>query len=226
MSARFLRLICTFCLILPQWLSLLPLVSSQQYGSFFTAIYLNGAPISSSQVSCSEMGQPGYCCASGQSCAWDNSGQLACCLQGTTCSGSVGAAQGQHTEQVVQQTQTVYRTASQNDCSCETTSTVPAANVLPVAPVTRTVTTSTLPTNVQTTTLTTTPVAGAAAVTNNNCPNGYSTVTKANVGAPTRVVGCYVIIDSGAQRLKVISEGRIVMIMTLGILVTLVAWAL
>ncbi|KAL9628974.1 MAG: hypothetical protein Q9164_007077, partial [Protoblastenia rupestris] len=43
------------------------------------------------------MGQPGYCCASGQSCAWDDAGHVACCASGSTCSGSayVGAAAGQ-----------------------------------------------------------------------------------------------------------------------------------
>ena len=185
-----------------QFFCLVPLISAQQYGSFFTVIYLNGAPISSSQVSCSEMGQPSYCCASGQACAWDNSGQLACCPHGTTCSGNVAAAQGQYTQQVVQQTQTVYQTAPQNDCGCEETSSTPAVNVLPVVSVTSTLTTSTLPANIQTATITTTPVAGVAAVTPNSCPNGYSTITEANVGAPTRVVGCYIIIDSSAERLS------------------------
>lgn len=184
-----------------QCFCLASLISAQQYGSFFTVIYLNGAPISSSQVSCSEMGQPSYCCASGQSCAWDNSGQLACCPQGTTCSGSVAAAQGQYTQQAVQQTQTVYQTVPQTDCGCEETSSTTTVNVLPVVSITSTVTTSTSTPNIQTTTTTTAPVAGAAVVTTNNCPNGYSTITEANVGAPTRVVGCYVIIDSSAEKL-------------------------
>ena len=166
-----------------QCFCLASLISAQQYGSFFTVIYLNGAPISSSQVSCSEMGQPSYCCASGQSCVWDNSGQLACCPQGTICSGKV-------------QTQTIYKTVTQNECGCEETSSTPAANVLPV------VTTSTLTPYIHTTITTTTPVTGAAVVTTHNCPNGYSTITEANVGAPTRVVNCFVIIDSSAQRLS------------------------
>ena len=202
-----------------QCFGLVSLISAQQYGSFFTVIYLNGAPISSSQVSCSEMGQPSYCCASGQACAWDNSGQLACCPHGTTCSGNVAAAQGQYTQQAVQQTQTVYQTVPQNDCGCEETSSTPTVKILPVVPVTSTVTTSTLPPNTQTTTTTTTPVAGAAVVTANNCPNGYSTITEANVGAPTRVVGCYVIIDSSAERLSGgVFRRRALMVMGLSIL--------
>ena len=168
----------------------LPLVAAQQYyGSFFAPIFLNGAPISSSQVSCSGVGQPSYCCTSGHSCAWDNQGQLACCPQGTTCTGNVGAvAAGQYT----QQTQVIQQ---QNDCNCETTTT-PAPNVLPVVPV-ATVTTPTYDTYLQTVTTT---VAGAAAAATDACPTGYSTVTQANVGQPTRTVGCYVIIDSGADK--------------------------
>lgn len=178
---------------------LFPLISAQQYGSFFSVINLNGAPISSSQVSCSGMGQPSYCCASGQYCAWDNSGQLACCPDGTTCSGNVGAVAGQYTQHPVQQTQVVYQTTPQNHCGCcgcvETSST-PVVNVLPVVPLT------TSPVYPQTIiTVTTTPVVGAVVATN-ACPNGYSTVTNANVGAPTRVVGCFVIIDSGAEKMN------------------------
>ena len=218
MRQRHLPLVSLICHLL-QFLYLFSLTSAQQYGSFFTVINLNGAPISSSQVSCSGIGQPSYCCASGQSCAWDNSGQLACCAHGITCSGNAGAAQGQYTEQVVQQTQTVYRTAPQNDCGCETTSTSPAVNVLPVVPITSTITTSTLPPSLQTiTTTTTTPAAGAAVVTNNNCPNGYSTVTEANVGAPTRVVGCYVIVDSGVERLGGMFGERTMIMLGLGLL--------
>ena len=218
-----LPLVSLTCHLL-QILYFFSLTSAQQYGSFFTVIYLNGAPISSSQVSCSEIGQPSYCCASGQSCAWDNSGQLACCAHGTTCSGNAGAAQGQYTEQVVQQTQTVYRTAPQNDCGCETTSSSPTVNVLPVLPISNTVTTSTLPPSLRTITTTIiTPAAGAAVVTNNNCPNGYSTITEANVGAPTRVVGCYVIVDSGVERLGVMFGERTMIMLGLGLLSLLAA---
>ena len=205
--------------------SFLSRASAQQYGSFFSVIYLNGAPISSSQVSCSEMGQPSYCCASGQACAWDNSGQLACCPHGTTCSGNVGAVEGQHTEQVVQQTKTVYQTAPQNDCGCISTSSTLVVNALPVVPVTQTVTTSTSPVYSQTTTTTTTPVAGAAVVTNNNCPNGYSTLTEANVGAPTRVVGCFVIVDSGVGRIASILGGNLFLPLALGVMSNLVVEA-
>ena len=177
-------------------LSLLPLVGTQQIGSFFTVIYLNGAALSPSQISCSGIGQPSYCCASGQSCAWDNAGQLACCAQGMTCTGNVAAA-GQY-QQPVAQTKTVYK-SHYNDYGCEKTTTVDV-NVAPaVVPVTKTIQQQPIPT----VTTTTTPV-GAAVVTdaNANCAGGYTTVTEANVGQPTRIVGCYVIIDSGARWTK------------------------
>lgn len=174
-------------------LPLLPSVVTQQIGSFFTVVYLNGAALSPSQISCSDMGQPSYCCASGQSCAWDNAGQLACCAQGMTCTGTAAAA-GQYQQPAVQ-TKTVYNTWH-NDCGCEETTTA-KVNVAPaVVPVTKTVQQHAIPT----VTTTTTPVAAAVATpANANCPGGYTTVTEANVGQPTRVVGCYVIINRGAR---------------------------
>ena len=182
---------------------LLPIISAQQYGSFFSVTYLNGAPISSNQVSCAGIGQPSYCCASGHSCAWDNSGQLACCPQGTTCTGNVGVVAGPYTQQ----------TRVANDCGC-TTSSTPAVNVLPVVPVI----TSTLPTSLQVSTTTTTTLVAGAVVTSNACPNGYSTLTNANVGTPTRVVGCYVIIDSGGDRQRSLVREGIFLMITLWIL--------
>lgn len=165
-------------------LPLLPLIVTQQIGSFFTVIYLNGAALSPSQISCSRLGQPSYCCASGQACAWDNAGQLACCAQGMTCTGTAAAA-GQYQQPAVQ-TKTVYNTWH-NDCGCEKTTTA-EVNVAPaVVPVTKTVQQA-VPT------VTTTPVAADA-----NCPHGYTTVTEVNVGQPTRVVGCTVIINRGAR---------------------------
>ena len=215
--ARHIRPLRLAFLLLPS----LPQVSAQQqYGSFFSVIYLNGAPVSPSQISCESMGQPLYCCSAGQSCAWDNIGQLACCPSGTTCSGNVAPAEGQYTEQV-QQTQTIYRTATQNDCACVETTTTPVA--LPVVPVTRFITTSTSPTFQQTTTTTTAPVIGPAAVTDNGCPNGYSTVTEANVGTPTRVVGCFVIIDSGAGRVDGGLKGVLLLLSMAYILGTILA---
>lgn len=138
----------------------------------------------------------------------DSSGSLACCPHGTTCSGNVGAVAGQYTKQV-QQTQVVYQTVSQNNCGCDETSTTPVVNVLPVVPLT----TSTSPTFPPTITTTTTPLAGAAVLTNNACPNGYSTILNANVGQPTRVVGCYVIIDSGAERSSNLRSGIVFLTM-------------
>ena len=168
-------------------LPLLPLVVTQQIGSFFTVIYLNGAAISPSQISCSGIGQPSYCCASGQSCAWDNAGQLACCAQGMTCTGTAAAA-GQYQQPAVQ-TRTVYKTW-RNDCGCEETTTAEVNVAAAVVLVTKTVQQHAVPT----VTTTTTPVAANA-----NCPGGYTTVTEVNVGQPTRVVGCYVIINGGAR---------------------------
>ena len=187
--------------------SVLPSLYAQQIGSFNTVIYLNGAALSPSQISCSGMGQPEYCCGSGQSCAWDNAGQLACCAVGMTCTGNAAAAGQYQQSQAVTQTKTVYA-SKQNDCNCETTTT-PNVNVAPavVVPLTTTTTVQQYSTPSTTTTspyvytsTTTTPVAVAA--TGGNCANGYTTVTEANVGQPTRVVGCYVIIDSGAQSSK------------------------
>ena len=34
------------------------------------------------------------------------------------------------------------------------------------------------------------------------CSTGYKTIIEANVGAPTRTVGCYVIINEGGKRMQ------------------------
>ncbi|KAL6720099.1 hypothetical protein ACLMJK_002020 [Lecanora helva] len=136
-------------LVIAHLLCVFSLASAQQVGSFFTAIYLNGAPVASSQESCSNMGQPNYCCASGQSCAWDDGGKVACCASGTTCQGSAygsgeynqgaGAGAGQYYTSSTsswypqQQTTTVYQSQAQ-DCNCDTTTNY--GNVAPIVPVT------------------------------------------------------------------------------------------
>lgn len=172
-------------------LYVLHFVRAQQVGSFNTVIYLNGAALSPSQVSCSGMGQPGYCCGNGQSCAWDNTGQLACCAVGMTCQGNVAAAGQYQQPQAVTPTTTLYG-SQQSNCACETTTT-PNVYVAPAVVVAPTATTTlshySAPTTTPTssylyTSIITTPVVVAA--TGGNCAGGYTTLTEANVGQPTR----------------------------------------
>ena len=196
--------------------------SQNSVGSFFTAIYLNGAPVASYQTSCSDMGQSQYCCASGQSCAWDDTGKVACCASGYNCQGSAyssnaGAAGQYYTSSTstwnqAEQTTTVYESASQN-CNCQSST---ALTVVPIVPVTEATvvsyyspTTTTSYYNPTTSTYapyttTTTAVAGqeAEVTSSGSCSKGYSTIVEANVGAPTRVVGCYVIINEGGKRTR------------------------
>ena len=204
--------------------------------SFFTAIYLNGAPISSNQESCGNMGQPSYCCASGRSCAWDDGGKVACCASGSSCQGSAygqgaGAGAGQYYGSSSSswypqpQTTTVY----QNGGGGGVVPIVPVTVATVLTPSTTTtyyqVPTSTYPQYTQTTT-TTLGAAVAGVTTSNNvaCPSGYKTFTEANVGAPVRTVGCNVIINSGAWRVKGEIREAIVMIWILGSM-RIVLWA-
>lgn len=169
------------------------------------------------------MGQPGYCCAAGQSCAWDDAGKVACCASGSSCRGSAygqgaGAGAGQYypsstSSWYPQPTTTVYQAQSQG-CNCVSATTYNGGGVVPIVPVTVAtvltpstttyyqVPTSTYSQYTQTTTTTTSGVVVAAVATANNaaCPNGYKTLTEANVGAPVRTVGCNVIFNSGAWR--------------------------
>ena len=176
--------------------SVLFLADAQQIGSFNTVIYLNGAALSPSQISCSGNS---YCCSSGQSCAWDDAGEPACCAW-PTCTGAAAAAGQYQQTQAVVQTQTVYESTT-NDCGCETTTT-PSVYVAPAVVVPQTSTTTIqqyyAPTGTTTTpylytSTLTTPTAVAA--TDGSCAGGYTTVTEVNVGQPTRIVGCYVIIN-------------------------------
>ena len=187
--------------------------SSQQVGSFFTAIYINGN-LASTQVSCSGLGQPNYCCGSGQYCAWDGSGSMACCPVGLTCQGRASAALQytqttsvyqlpQTTTAYLQQTTTVYSqqytTTTQgvytSDCKCEATTVVPV--VAPYTVVTQqqsTVSTTYSPV----TTYTPVPVTNpTSTVLQANCAVGFSTITMAGVGAPTLQSGCLLIVNSG-----------------------------
>jgi len=169
------------------------------------------------------MGQANYCCASGQTCAWDDGGKVACCASGSNCQGTAyssgaynqgaGAGAGQYYASSSsswypqQQTTTVYQSQSEN-CNCEATTNY--GNVVPIVPVTAaTVLTSYVPTttsyyNPPTSTYyaSTTPAVAEVTTANAACPGGYTTVTEANVGAPVRTVGCNVIIDSRATRRK------------------------
>ena len=219
------------------WLSLHYSLTTAQnsVGSFFTAIYLNGAPVSPGQVSCSEMGQSQYCCASGQSCSWDDAGKVACCAAGYNCKGSAyssnaGAAGQYYTSSATwnqaEKTTTVYQGPN---CNCGSST---AQNVVPIVPVTvatvqpyYTPTTTSYynpPTSTYyppTTTYapwTTTTTAGAgqeAEVTNSGtCSRGYTTIVEANVGAPTRIVNCYVIVNEGGKRTRGQSGGEQVLL--------------
>ena len=206
-------------------------------GSFFTAIYLNGAPVASYQESCANMGQSQYCCASGQSCAWDDAGKVACCASGYTCEGSAysssAGAAGQYytssssTWNQAEQTTTVYASSSQN-CNCHSST---ALNVVPIVPLTAatvesyytpTTTSYYVPTTSTTPPYTITTTAGAgqeAEVTSSGtCAGGYTTLVEANVGAPTRIVNCYVIINEGGKRWQGQNSGSEVLLGALGFL--------
>lgn len=162
---------------------------TQQIGSFFTAIYLNGAPVASYQSSCSNMGQGQYCCGAGQSCAWDDAGHVACCASGSNCQGSPyssGAAAGAYNYQsswqppsssyyqVTPITTTVF-TQGQTDCNCQPTpnNVVPVVPVVPVSKATMTTSYYAVPTSTYyassaptgTTTTTTVPAQGQGQVT-------------------------------------------------------------
>ena len=206
-------------------------------GSFFTAIYLNGAPVASYQASCADMGQSQYCCASGQSCAWDDAGKVACCAFGYSCQGSAyslsAGAAGQYysssssTWNQAEQTTTVYEGASQ-DCNCHSST---ALNVVPIVPVTEatvesyyspTTTSYYVPTTSTTFPYTTTTTAGAgqeAEVTSSGtCAQGYTTLVEANVGAPTRTVNCYVIVNEGGKKSQGQNSGSEMLLGALGFL--------
>ena len=163
------------------------------------------------------MGQPGYCCASGQSCAWDDGGKVACCASGMSCQGTAyssgaysngaGAGAGQYytpssTWYPQQQTTTVYQSQQCGNCNCPGCTTT-YGNVVPIVPVTAATVLTTSYYNPPTSTYyAQTTQAVAEVTTNAACPGGYTTVTEANVGAPTRTVGCTVIIDSRATKSK------------------------
>ena len=216
-------------------------------GSFFTAIYLNGAPVAYGQTSCSGMGQSQYCCASGQSCAWDDAGKVACCAVGYNCQGSAyssnaGAAGQYYTSSTstwnqALQTTTVYQSPSPN-CNCPSST---ALNVVPIVPVTvATVlpyssskttsyyvppTSTYYPSTLTNSPYTTTTISAAgqqAVVTNSGtCSAGYTTIVEANVGTPTRIVGCYVIINEGGMRTRGHISGEQVLLGAISFLATM-----
>ena len=124
-----------------------------------------------------------------------------------------------------EQTTTVYE--SQN-CNCESST---ALNVVPIVPVTeatvesyytpKTTSYYNPPTSTYyaTTanspyTTTTTAVAGQEqeVTSSGTCSAGYTTIVEANVGAPTRIVGCYVIINEGGKRTRgQMSKGEVLL---------------
>jgi hypothetical protein len=117
---------------------LTPFASTQQYGSFFQPIYINGVP-ASGQVACASIGYSNYCCASGQYCSLNANSALACCPSGSTC--------GSYNTQYVSPTST-YSQWTSTTCGCEDDPTVTQVvttqnNVVPVvAPAIVTVTTT------------------------------------------------------------------------------------
>lgn len=215
--------------------------SAQQIGSFFTAIYLNGAPVSVSsyQSSCSNMGQPNYGCPPGQSCAWDDQGKVACCAAGSTCQGSaygagVGAPAGQYYTsqpsiwQPQQQTITVYQSATSPDTNGAVVPIVPITQATLLTSYTPATTTTTKysqyssPTTTYQQTTTTVPPATAAGVTSSGiCSTGYSTILEANVGLPTRTVGCLIIVNSGTERFRQIGDESIILMLGLSLVASI-----
>ena len=140
------RPLCSLLFLLLFLLSFPSTSLSQQIGSFFTAIYLTGAPVASNQESCSNMGQGQYCCGAGQSCAWDDSGHVACCASGSNCQGSpyggAGAGAGAYNYQGGSSSSSYYQVTpitttvftGQTNCNCQSTPTN-NNNVVPVVPV-------------------------------------------------------------------------------------------
>lgn len=193
---------------LPFFLSALlaSIISAQSVGSFYSATFLNGLPLSSSQISCSGMGQPEYCCGSGGSCAWDDAGKVACCYaQGVSCEGS---AYGSNAGAAGQ-----YYTSSSSVWNQQEQTTTVYKNVVPIVPVTvATVETFHTPTMTSYYTPSTstyypysspTTLVAAVVADVTSCSTGYQTLTEANVGAPTRTWGCYVLINGSVGRVAI-----------------------
>ena len=198
-------------------------------GSFFTAIYLNGAVVAPGQVSCSEMGQSQYCCETGQSCAWDDAGKVACCASGYNCQGSAyssnAGAAGQY---YTSSTTTVYQSPNCNCVSSTVVPIVPVTVATVVSPKTTsyyTPPTSTYypPTTTYTPYTTTTGVGGQEAEVN-TCSNGYTTLVEANVGTPTRVVNCYVIVNEAGRRAWSQIGGEHVLLIAMSFLAIFMKW--
>ena len=174
------------------------------------------------------MGQSGYCCASGQSCAWDDAGKVACCASGSTCQGSASYAAGANNGgqwstsswqptssayNVVPITTTVYQQqpTTTTNCNCEQQTTYLAP--VPVVPITK----ATLETSYYTTpaaqTTTYVPQQYTTVVPQGQQPSTVGlvacptvqTVTYHDVGAPVRTQGCFVIINAATARFKPMS---------------------
>ena len=201
-------------------------------GSFFTAIYLNGAAVAPGQISCAQMGQSQYCCGTGQSCAWDDAGKVACCASGYNCQGSAyssnAGAAGQY---YTSSTTTVYQSPN---CNCGSSTVVPIVPVTVATVVSPKTTsyynppTSTYYPPTTTTTyapyITTTTAVGGQQAEVNTCSRGYTTLVEANVGTPTRVVNCYVIINEGGKRAQGQSGGEHVLLVATSFLAFFMRW--
>lgn len=208
------------------------IAAQNSVGSFFTAIYLNGAAVAPGQVSCSEMGQSQYCCGTGQSCAWDDAGKVACCASGYNCQGSAyssnAGAAGQY---YTPSTTTIYQSPN---CNCQSSTVVPIVPVTVATVVSPKVTsyynppTSTYYPPTTTTTyapyITTTTAVGGQAAEANTCSNGYTTLVEAHVGTPTRVVNCYVIINEGGRRAWGQSGGKHALLVAMSFFTILMRW--
>lgn len=200
-------------------LSHLLLVSAQQYGSFFTAIYINVSPspiLSSGQVSCNGMGYPAYCCPAGQYCAPDAAGHVACCAQGWSCQGYAGSNggytsgynNGQYYTSSTWQARTSYVQVTSTVIVQATQATQQAVGGVGQFVVTTTTTTTEAVAIVSTisTTTTTTQAAAAGNVATNTCNGGVSVLTAQGGGLPiTQTRGCDTLIIVNAGR----SGGRV-----------------
>ena len=177
--------------------------TSQQVGSFFTAIYINGN-LASTQVSCSGMGQPSYCCGSGQYCALDGSGNVACCPVGMTCQGHATVApQYTQTTSIYQppQTTTAYLQQTTTVYSQQITTTTPGIFTTTIVPAVVPYTVVGQQSTVSATYAPVTTYAPAPVTTTTvrpaNCAAGFSTITMVGVGTPTLQSGCLLIVNSG-----------------------------
>ena len=127
------------------------------------------------------MNQASYCCNTGTTCEWDDTGHVACCASGYTCQGSPyspGASEGQYQPQAETQTTTVYQTPPAQSSVI--------GNVVPIVPVTEA--TVLTPAPAPEPTYKTTTVYQELSSTTTVVPVPYSTTTVYNVPRSTTTV--------------------------------------